>query len=153
LHLQAYSPPTVDLSNSGLKEFQQPEFEGYGFKDNKSVCENSLNEIKKTTDALIIKDWVFDCDGDDYEVMVLKSDNVQHKPEQANQPKKVSQNLRNKNSEIRSWVSDYKESLFCVWERNFVPTAVLTKSGIVPASAVRPINTVAPKSFVNVENT
>ncbi|GJX26013.1 hypothetical protein Tco_0232309 [Tanacetum coccineum] len=88
-----FSPPTIDLSNSGLKEFQQPEFGGYGFKVNKGVCENSLNEIKKTADAPIIKDWVSDCDKDDYEVMLLKSDNVQHKPEQANQPKKVSQNL------------------------------------------------------------
>ncbi|GJU12037.1 putative ribonuclease H-like domain-containing protein [Tanacetum coccineum] len=37
--------------------------------------------------------------------------------------------------------------------RNFVPTAVLTKSGIVPVSAARPINTVAPKSFVNAAKT
>ncbi|GJU46571.1 hypothetical protein Tco_1203837 [Tanacetum coccineum] len=57
---------------------------------NKSVCENSSNEIKKTTDALIIEDWVSDCDEDDSKVMVLKSDNVQHKPEQANQPKKMA---------------------------------------------------------------
>ncbi|GJU19073.1 hypothetical protein Tco_1147039 [Tanacetum coccineum] len=70
-------------------EFQQPEFEGYEFKANKDVCENSSNEIKKTTDALIIKDWVFDCDEDETEVRILKSDNVQHKPKLANQPKKV----------------------------------------------------------------
>ncbi|GKD58522.1 hypothetical protein Tco_1296031, partial [Tanacetum coccineum] len=95
-----FAPPTIDLSNSGLKEFQQPEFEGYGFKANKGVCENSSNEIKKTTDAPIIKDWVSDCDEDDYEVMELKSDNVQHKHEQANQPKKVSQNLMNN---ITNW--------------------------------------------------
>ncbi|GJT14344.1 hypothetical protein Tco_0861386 [Tanacetum coccineum] len=37
--------------------------------------------------------------------------------------------------------------------RNFVSTAVLTKSGIVSVSAARPINTVAPKSSVNVEKT
>ncbi|GJV88744.1 ribonuclease H-like domain-containing protein [Tanacetum coccineum] len=37
--------------------------------------------------------------------------------------------------------------------RNFVPTAVLTKSGIVPVSAARPINTAAPKSFMNAANT
>ncbi|GJW35644.1 hypothetical protein Tco_0058564 [Tanacetum coccineum] len=37
--------------------------------------------------------------------------------------------------------------------RNFVPTAVLTKSGIVPVSATRPINIDAPKSFVNSVNT
>ncbi|GJV59547.1 hypothetical protein Tco_1465647 [Tanacetum coccineum] len=37
--------------------------------------------------------------------------------------------------------------------RNFVPTAVLTKSGIVPVSTARPINTAAPKSFMNAANT
>ncbi|GJZ85792.1 ribonuclease H-like domain-containing protein [Tanacetum coccineum] len=90
-----FAPPTIDLSNSGLKEFQQHEFEGYGLKANNSVCENSSNEIKKTTYAPIIEDWVSDCDEDESEVMVLKSDKVQHKPQQASQPKKVSQNLRN----------------------------------------------------------
>ncbi|GJW81914.1 hypothetical protein Tco_0145889 [Tanacetum coccineum] len=44
-----FAPPTIDLSNSGLKEFQQPEFKGYGFKANKGVCENSSNEIKNLT--------------------------------------------------------------------------------------------------------
>ncbi|GJR36379.1 ribonuclease H-like domain-containing protein [Tanacetum coccineum] len=208
-----FSPPTIDLSNFGLKEFQQPEFEGYGFKANKGVCEKSSNEIKKTTDALIIKDWVSDCDEDDSEVMVLKSDNVQHKPKQANQPKKVSQNLRNnrtKWNEIKTqklgvgFQITKKACFVCgsfnhlikdcdfhdkkmvqkpvlnnvkkgtgqkkvrpVWNnamrvnhqnfsnsrRNFVPTAVLTKSGIVPVSAARPINTAAPKSFVNAAKT
>ncbi|GKC54555.1 hypothetical protein Tco_1077300, partial [Tanacetum coccineum] len=27
-----FAPPTIDLSNSGLEEFKQPEFEGYGVK-------------------------------------------------------------------------------------------------------------------------
>ncbi|GJX26418.1 hypothetical protein Tco_0232714 [Tanacetum coccineum] len=207
-----FAPPTIDLSNSGLKEFQQPEFEGYGFKANKGVCENSSNEIKKITDALIIKDWVSDCDEDAYKVMVLKSDNVQHKPEQANQPKKVSQNLRNnrKWNEIKTQklgvrfqitkkacfvcrsfnhiIKDYdfhdkkmvqkpvlnnvkkgtgQKKVKLVWNnvmrvnhqnfsnsrRNFVLTAVLTKSDIVPVSAARPINTDAPKSFVNAAKT
>ncbi|GKB00410.1 ribonuclease H-like domain-containing protein, partial [Tanacetum coccineum] len=74
---------------------------------------------------------VSDCDEDESEVRILKSDNVQHKPKQANQPRKVSENPR----------------------RNFVPTAVLTKFGIVPVSAARPINTAAPKSFVNAAKT
>ncbi|GKA04837.1 hypothetical protein Tco_0683957 [Tanacetum coccineum] len=73
---------------------------------------------------------VSDCDEDESEVRILKSDNVQHKPKQANQPRKVSEN-----------------------PRNFVPTAVLTKFGIVPVSAARPINTAAPKSFVNAAKT
>nr|GEW14268.1 ribonuclease H-like domain-containing protein [Tanacetum cinerariifolium] len=68
-----FSPLTIDLSKSGLKKFQHPEFKGYGPKDN----------------------WVSDSNEDESEEMVLKSDNVQHKPEQANQPRKVSQNSRN----------------------------------------------------------
>ncbi|GJW41139.1 hypothetical protein Tco_0066984 [Tanacetum coccineum] len=57
-----FAPPTIDLSNSGLEEFKQPEFEGYGVKVNKSVSENSSNEIKKTFGAPIIEDWVSNCD-------------------------------------------------------------------------------------------
>ncbi|GKB82126.1 ribonuclease H-like domain-containing protein [Tanacetum coccineum] len=124
-----FAPPTIDLSNSGLEEFQQSEFEGCGVKVNKSVTENSSNEIKKTSDAPIIEDWVSNCDEDESEIRVVKSDNVQHRPDR----------------------------------RNFAPTAVLTKSGLVPIntarqsslgaavpiSTARPINTVAPKPFVN----
>ncbi|GJW69745.1 ribonuclease H-like domain-containing protein [Tanacetum coccineum] len=126
-----FAPPTIDLSNSGLKEFQQPEFEGYRFKANKGVYENSSNEIKKTIDAPKIEDWVSDCDEDEFEARILKYDNVQQKPKQANQPRKVSENPR----------------------RNFVPTTVLTKSGIVSVSVARPINTAAPKSFMNAAKT
>ncbi|GKD42901.1 ribonuclease H-like domain-containing protein [Tanacetum coccineum] len=126
-----FAPSTIDLSNFGLKEFQQPEFEGYVFKANKGVCKNSSNEIKKTTYAPIIEDWVSDCDEDESEVRILKSDNVQQKPNQANQPRKVSENPR----------------------RNFVPTAVLTKCGKVSVSGARSINNAEPKSFVNAAKT
>ncbi|GJW37159.1 putative ribonuclease H-like domain-containing protein [Tanacetum coccineum] len=129
-----FAPPTIDLSNSGLKEFQQPEFKGYGLKANKSVS---------------------NCDEDESEVMVLKSNNVQHKPEQANQPRKVGQNPRNNRTQKLGV------------RKNFAPKLVLTKSGIVsvsaarqsslraaaPVNAARPINTAAPKPFVNVAKT
>ncbi|GJT97633.1 ribonuclease H-like domain-containing protein [Tanacetum coccineum] len=202
-------------TNLALMAFldSEPEFEGYGFKANKGVCKNSSNEIKKTTNAPIIEDWVSDCDEDDYEVMVLKSDNVQHKPEQANQPKKVSENLKKNRTnwnEIKTqklgvgFQFTKKACFVCrslnhlikdcdfhdkkmvqkpvlnnvkkgtsqrevkpVWNnamrvnhqnfsnyrRNFVQTIVLTKSGIVSVSAARPINTAAPKSFVNAAKT
>nr|GEV90879.1 hypothetical protein [Tanacetum cinerariifolium] len=90
-----FAPPSIDLSNSSLEEFQHPEFKGYGPKDSKSVCIDTLNEIKKSHDAPIIKDWVSDSDEDESEEMVLKSDNVQHKLEQVNQPRKISQNPKN----------------------------------------------------------
>ncbi|GKD37684.1 ribonuclease H-like domain-containing protein [Tanacetum coccineum] len=125
-----FAPPTIDLSNSGLEGFQQPEFEGYGFKANKSVCENLSNEIKKTYDALIIEDWVSDCEEDESEVMI--SDNVQHKTEQANQPRKVSKNPRNNRTNCNE-----KKTQELGVGRNFAPTAVLTKSGMVPISTTR----------------
>ncbi|GKA60777.1 hypothetical protein Tco_0760184, partial [Tanacetum coccineum] len=159
-----FVPPTIDLSSSGLKEFQQPKFEGYGVNVNKSVSENSSNEIKKTTGALIIEYWVSDCDEDESEVMV--SNNVQHKSEfkheQAKQPRKIDENPRNNRT---NWNEKKTKKLGV--GRNYVPTAVLTKSGIIPISttrqsssrataplsAARPINTVAPKLFVNVAKT
>ncbi|GKC04608.1 hypothetical protein Tco_0996218 [Tanacetum coccineum] len=106
---------------------------------NKSVSENSSNEIKKTSGAPIIKDWVSDCDEDETLEKVSESAYVQ-KPKQVDQPRKISQNPRNN---------------------------ILTKSGLVPISTarqsssraatsvsiVRPIKTVAPKTFVNVVKT
>ncbi|GJS01335.1 putative ribonuclease H-like domain-containing protein [Tanacetum coccineum] len=153
-----FAPPTIDLSSSGLKEFQQPKFEGYGVNVNKSVSENSLNEIKKNIGAPIIEDGVSDCDEDECEEMV--SENVQHKsepkPEQAKQPRKINENPRNNRT---NWNEKKTQKLGV--RRNFAPTAVLTKSGIVPISTARqrslraaaplsvarPINTAALKLF------
>ncbi|GJQ89313.1 hypothetical protein Tco_0000452 [Tanacetum coccineum] len=39
-----FLPLNLDLSNSGLEEFQQPKFEGYGPKTSKSVSEDTSNE-------------------------------------------------------------------------------------------------------------
>ncbi|GJY71909.1 hypothetical protein Tco_0475612 [Tanacetum coccineum] len=60
-----FAPPSIDLSNSGLKKFKQPEFEGYGVKVNNGASENVSKEVKKTLDAPIIEDWVSDCDEDE----------------------------------------------------------------------------------------
>nr|GEU78604.1 hypothetical protein [Tanacetum cinerariifolium] len=119
------------MAFSDSEEFQHPEFEGYGPKASKSVFVDTSNEIKKAPDALIIKDWVPDCDKDEYKVMVLKSDNVQHKPEQANQPKKVSQNP----GENRTKWNVMKTQKLGV--RTFAPTVVLNKYEIVPISTAR----------------
>nr|GEZ65533.1 hypothetical protein [Tanacetum cinerariifolium] len=65
---------------------------GLGFISYNAVAPlptDTSNEIKKALDALIINDYVSDSDEDESKEMVLKSDNVQHKPEQANQPRKI----------------------------------------------------------------
>ncbi|GJZ85675.1 ribonuclease H-like domain-containing protein [Tanacetum coccineum] len=197
----------------------EPEFEGYGVSVNKG--ENVSKEVKKTSDAPIIKDWVSGSDED--ETVVLESINVQ-KSKQADQHRKVCQNPRNNNT---SWntskpkilgagfqftpkacfvcgsfnylIKDFdfhdkkmvqkpilnnvkkgtgQKEVRPIWtnamrvnqqkisnsRRNFAPTAVLTKSGLVPFSAARqsfsrkavpfsaarPFNTAVHKPFVNV---
>ncbi|GJZ05308.1 putative ribonuclease H-like domain-containing protein [Tanacetum coccineum] len=52
--------PNLDLSNSGLKEFSQPEFEGYGPKTSKNVSEDTSNEVRESTDALMVEKLVLD---------------------------------------------------------------------------------------------
>nr|GEX62194.1 putative ribonuclease H-like domain-containing protein [Tanacetum cinerariifolium] len=64
-----FAPPTIDLSSFGLEEFKQPEFESYGPKASKSVYVDTSNVIKKASDALIIEDWVSDCDEDESKEM------------------------------------------------------------------------------------
>ncbi|GKB32758.1 hypothetical protein Tco_0872159 [Tanacetum coccineum] len=59
-------PKKLDLSYSGLDEFKEPEFKGYGPKSNKkesmykSVSEVKPKEVRKNNDAPIIEDWVSD---------------------------------------------------------------------------------------------
>ncbi|GKA56047.1 hypothetical protein Tco_0755119 [Tanacetum coccineum] len=55
-----FSPPNLDLSYSGLDEFQQPEFEGYRPKPSESVSEDTSNEVKESPDALLVEELVSD---------------------------------------------------------------------------------------------
>ncbi|GKE74313.1 hypothetical protein Tco_1536354, partial [Tanacetum coccineum] len=57
-HTGLFSPPKLDLSNSGLEEFQQPEFEGYRPKTNKSVSEDASNEVRESPDAPLVEELV-----------------------------------------------------------------------------------------------
>ncbi|GJT01363.1 putative ribonuclease H-like domain-containing protein [Tanacetum coccineum] len=50
-HIRLFSPPNLDLSYSGLEEFQHREFEGYGPKTSKSVSEDISNEVRESPDA------------------------------------------------------------------------------------------------------
>ncbi|GJT90959.1 ribonuclease H-like domain-containing protein [Tanacetum coccineum] len=136
-----FAPLTIDISISGIEE--------------------------KSYNAQIIEDWVSDYDKDESDVRVLKSANVQQKPKQANQPRKVSKNPRNnrtnwnekKTQKLGVGFQFTKKACFGtgqrevrpVWNnamrtnhqnfsntrRNSAPTAVLTKSGKVPISTAR----------------
>ncbi|GKB55922.1 hypothetical protein Tco_0912108 [Tanacetum coccineum] len=57
-HTRLFSPPKLDLSNSGLEVFQQPEFKGYGPKASKSVSEDISNEVRESPAALLVEELV-----------------------------------------------------------------------------------------------
>ncbi|GKF12644.1 hypothetical protein Tco_0050570, partial [Tanacetum coccineum] len=56
-HIGLFSPPNLDLSYSGLEEFQQPEFESYGPKTSKSVSEDICNKVRLTPITIKGKGW------------------------------------------------------------------------------------------------
>ncbi|GKC26935.1 putative ribonuclease H-like domain-containing protein [Tanacetum coccineum] len=173
-----FAPPSIDLSNYGVEEFKQPEFEGYAGKVNKSVCENSSNEIKKTPYAPIIKQAnqpkipLININlsklinlGKSFNHLIKHCDFRDKKMVQ----KHVMNNVRKGTGqrEVRPvWnnVMRTNHQNFSNSRRNFATTAVLTKSGIVPIStarqsslrvaapvcAARPINTATSKPLVNV---
>ncbi|GKE12390.1 hypothetical protein Tco_1415941 [Tanacetum coccineum] len=54
---ELFLPQNLDLSYSGLEEFQQPEFESYGPK---SVSEDISNEVRESPNAPLIEELVSD---------------------------------------------------------------------------------------------
>ncbi|GJS45767.1 putative ribonuclease H-like domain-containing protein [Tanacetum coccineum] len=51
-----FSPPNLDLSYSGLEEFQRLEFKGYGPKPSKSVSEYISNKVRESLDAPLVEE-------------------------------------------------------------------------------------------------
>ncbi|GJZ36954.1 ribonuclease H-like domain-containing protein [Tanacetum coccineum] len=96
-----YMPPLADLSFAGLDDSV---YSPTANKTSASVSqvETSITPPSNTSvemlrvksvrpTRVIIEDWVSDDDDDD----IFQSNNVQQKPKQANQPRKVSENPRN----------------------------------------------------------
>nr|GEV93587.1 hypothetical protein [Tanacetum cinerariifolium] len=115
-----FLPLNLDLSNSGLEEFQQPEFESYRPKTSKNVSENISNEVKESLDAPLVKQLV----SDDKERVVFRNNYT-----------RVNYNY----STRKAHPSAYK---------NMAPRAVLIKTGPRPVNTVRPVNTAHPKTIV-----
>ncbi|GJX19274.1 hypothetical protein Tco_0221951 [Tanacetum coccineum] len=55
-----FLPPNLDLSKSGLEEFQQPEFEGYGAKTSKSISKDISNKVWESPNPPLVKELVSD---------------------------------------------------------------------------------------------
>ncbi|GJU38571.1 ribonuclease H-like domain-containing protein [Tanacetum coccineum] len=55
-----FSSLNLDLSYSGLEEFQQPEFKGYGPKTSKSASKDISNKVRESPAAPFVKELVSD---------------------------------------------------------------------------------------------
>ncbi|GKB46785.1 putative reverse transcriptase domain-containing protein [Tanacetum coccineum] len=117
-----FSPPTIDLSNSGLKEFQQPEFEGYRPKASKSVCKDTSNEVKKTPNALLGEKLVLE--KEKQTIFPTKIESVKQQEKPARKPVKLTAiTIQGKGCS-------------------------LMKTGLKPLNIARHVNTAHPKTTV-----
>ncbi|GJW33316.1 ribonuclease H-like domain-containing protein [Tanacetum coccineum] len=106
-----FSPPTLDLSNSGLEEFQQPEFEGYGPKTSKSVNEFISNEVRETPDALLVEELV---SNDKLEKKIASPTKIEFvRPKQQEKPVKYAEMYRSQGprGNQRNWNNQKSQQL------------------------------------------
>ncbi|GJY66905.1 retrovirus-related pol polyprotein from transposon TNT 1-94, partial [Tanacetum coccineum] len=164
-----FSPPKFDLSNSGLEEFQQPEFEGYGPKTSKSVSEDISNEVRESPDAPLVKELVSDDKLEKKTVFptVAKIEFV--RPKQQEKPVRkpvkyaemysfdhVQANCNYHQRERVVFGNNYTRVNYNYStkkahpsaHRNMVPRAVLMKTGLRSLNTARPVNTAHPKTTV-----
>ncbi|GJY40046.1 putative ribonuclease H-like domain-containing protein [Tanacetum coccineum] len=171
-----FSPPNLNLSNSGLEEFQQLKFEGYGPKTSKNVSEDISNEVRKSPDALLVEKLV---SNDKLEKIIVFPAIIEFvRPKQQENPvrKPVKYAKMYKSQACFVYGSFDHVQTNCNYHqrervvsrsnytrvnynysakkahpsahRNIVPRAVLMKTGLRPLNTARPVNTTHPKTTV-----
>nr|GEZ82462.1 hypothetical protein [Tanacetum cinerariifolium] len=137
-----FSPLKLDLSNSGLEEFKQPEFQSYGPRscetESKNASKDIPNELKESPDAPSVKDMVSDNKDSSVESRVVANYNY-HQRERVvsrNDYTRVNYNISTRNTHPNA-------------HRNMAPRAVLVKTGLRPLNIAMPVNTDHPKTIVN----
>ncbi|GKB05131.1 hypothetical protein Tco_0833326 [Tanacetum coccineum] len=152
-----FAPPTIDLSNSGLEEFQQPEFEGYRPKAIKSVYKDTSDEVKKTPDAPLGKKLVLE--KEKQTVFPTKIESVKQQEKPARKPVNFDhvqahcnyhqrEGMVNGNNYTRVNYNYSAKKAHPNSHRNMTPRAVLMKTGLKPLNTARPVNTAHPKTTV-----
>ncbi|GJU72230.1 putative ribonuclease H-like domain-containing protein [Tanacetum coccineum] len=136
-------PKKLDLSYSGLDEFKEPEFKGYGSEDSKKesnvVCDKKSDDSKENSDNSLVKEQV----SKDTSSFVESSLNVDKETGELKElewaevqsTRKVNYNYTTKRTHPNA-------------QRNMVPRAVLMKTGLKPFNTARTVNTAHPKSIV-----
>nr|GEV56484.1 putative ribonuclease H-like domain-containing protein [Tanacetum cinerariifolium] len=104
-----FSPPKIDLSNSGLKEFQQLELDNYGAKTSKCVSENISNEAKESPDAPLVKELVSDDKLEKKTVFPIAAKKEFVRPKQQEKPVMKLVKFSRHMTGNMSYLSDFKE--------------------------------------------
>nr|GEW61378.1 reverse transcriptase domain-containing protein [Tanacetum cinerariifolium]GEW81411.1 reverse transcriptase domain-containing protein [Tanacetum cinerariifolium] len=169
-----FSPPKLDLSNSGLEEFQQPKFKSYIPKTSKSVSENISNKVKKSPNALLVKKLVLDDKLEKKTVFptAAKKEFVRPKQQekqvrklvkyakmymsqggsfdhlQANCNYRQRERVVSRNNYTRVNYNYSTRKAHPSAYRNMAPRAVLMKTGLRPLNTARPVNNAHPKTTV-----
>ncbi|GJW11218.1 ribonuclease H-like domain-containing protein [Tanacetum coccineum] len=161
-----FAPPTINLSNSGLEEFQQPEFECYGPKASKSVCKDTSNEVRKTPDALLGEKLVLEKEKQN--VFPTKIESVKQQEKPARKPLGGDFVMYNKacfvcgsfdhvhahcNYHQREGIvngNNYTRVNYIYFTKkaHMTPKEVLMKTGLKLLNTARPVNTAHPKTIV-----
>ncbi|GJZ09008.1 ribonuclease H-like domain-containing protein [Tanacetum coccineum] len=142
-------PKKLDLSYSGLDEFKEPEFKGYGPKDSEQVsnvvCDKKSYNSKENSEESLVEEQV----SQDTSSFVESLPNVDKETIFPVNKKINYDNYQRKGIVSRNNYSrvDAKTTHPSV-HRNMSPKAVLLKTGLTPLNTVRPVNTAHPKAAV-----
>ncbi|GJX23504.1 putative ribonuclease H-like domain-containing protein [Tanacetum coccineum] len=135
-----FSPPNLDLSYSGLEEFQQPEFEGYGPKPSKSVSEDTSNEVRESPDAPLIEELV----SDEKKIVFPTVAKIEFAHCNYHQRERMVSG----NNYTRVNYNYFAKKAHPSAHMNMVPRAVLIKTGLRPLNTARHVTTAHPKTTV-----
>ncbi|GJZ97465.1 putative ribonuclease H-like domain-containing protein [Tanacetum coccineum] len=145
-------PKKLDLSYSGLDEFKEPEFKGYGSENSKQesniVCDQKSDDSKENSDDSLVKEQV----SKDTSSFVESSLNVDK--ETVFPVDKKVESVKPKNHEklvkksVRVNYNYTTKRTHPNAQRNMVPRVVLMKTGLKPFNTARTVNTAHPKSTV-----
>ncbi|GJT35243.1 ribonuclease H-like domain-containing protein [Tanacetum coccineum] len=146
------APTKLDLSYSGLDEFKEPKFQGYGHRD---TMLKSIFVSKENTDSSLPKEQVpvdeissvfvdenssvespLNVDKETVFILINCPQHQRKRMVTGNNYNKVDFNYYAKTSHLRT-------------HRNMTPRAVLLKSGLTPLSTARPVYTAQPKQIVH----
>ncbi|GKB05934.1 putative ribonuclease H-like domain-containing protein [Tanacetum coccineum] len=118
-------PKKLDLSYSGLDEFKEPEFKGYGPENKEQVSQDTSSFVESSPN--VDKETIFPVN------KKINCDNQQRK------------GIVSRNNYSRVDAKTTHPSV----HRNMSPKAVLLKNGLTPLNTIRTVNTAHPKTAVH----